>query len=368
MTTPMPMPLPLQGQWFDGRSTRAQPVRLGLQATPEGPALWLQPEGQPALRLAPHEVTWPERWHARHAPPALVIDLRQHGSLQVDDPAAWHAALAAAGARPTLAERMQLHAPLLLGALLLAAAALWIFYRFGTPWVASQLTRHVPLAWEQSMARQALARLDESHFKPSKLAPARQAELRGRFAALAAAVQGQASLQPYRGYAPPLALEFRSGMGPNAFALPGGAIVMTDALVEKARTVPGAGDAALLGVLAHEIGHVAHRHVTRMVVEQGVLNVGLGLALGDVPTLTASGAALLTGLSYSRSHERQADCYAMALMRARQLPTAPMSALLLALDTHTGGPPGADWLSTHPDTADRAARLRTGDMQGCPPL
>lgn len=371
MTSPVPLPAaspaPLRGQWFDGRRSRARPVRVRLQATPHGPALWLQAEGQPPLRLAPHEVQWPERWHARHAPRVLVIDLRGHGSLHVDEPAAWHAALAAAGARPTLAERLQLHLPLLLGALLLAAAALWLFYRFGTPWVAGQLTRHVPLAWEQRLARQALARLDESHFTPSRLAPARQAELRRRFAELAATVQGSAAHQPYPGYAPPLTLAFRAGMGANAFALPGGTIVLTDALVEKARTVPGAGDAALLGVLAHEIGHVAHRHVTRMVVEQGVLQVGLGLALGDVPTLTASSAALLTGLAYSRAHERQADCYAIALLRARQLPTAPAGALLLALDTHASGQPGADWLSTHPDTAGRAERLRSGDLRGCAP-
>ena len=56
-----------------------------------------------------------------------------------------------------------------------------------------------------------------------------------------------------------------------------------------------------MGVLAHEIGHVVHRHTTRMVVEQGVLQMGLGLALGDVST----GSALLTGLHYRRSHERE---------------------------------------------------------------
>ena len=65
---------------------------------------------------------------------------------------------------------------------------------------------------------------------------------------------------------------------------------MTDELVER-RARQGLGDDALLGVLAHEIGHVVHRHGTRMVVEQGVLNVGLGLALGDVSTLRAPWAA-----------------------------------------------------------------------------
>ena len=52
------------------------------------------------------------------------------------------------------------------------------------------------------------------------------------------------------------------------------------------------------GVLAHEIGHVVHRHTTRMLVEQAVLNVGLGLALGDVSSLVSMGGSLLTGLAY----------------------------------------------------------------------
>src|SRR5690606_8207508 len=119
---------------------------------------------------------------------------------------------------------------------------------------------------------QALKEVDANFLKPSKLAPERQAELRAGFVRLATLVGPD--LQRYRGYSPPLTLEFRSGIPANAFALPGGTIVMTDAMVEQARR-SGTGDTALLGVLAHEIGHVQHRHTTRMLVEQGVLNVGL---------------------------------------------------------------------------------------------
>ena len=190
------------------------------------------------------------------------------------------------------------------------------------------------------------------------------------------------ALQRYPGYAPQWSLAFRRGMGANAFALPGGTVVLTDEIVQVAER-QGLGDEALVGVLAHEIGHVAYRHTTRMLVQQGVLQMGLELALGDVSGLLSSGSALLTAMSYSRAHEREADCFALGLMHRVALPTAPMGDLLLAMvqDARSGGKapqsgkatePGQDeahpiWslLSSHPDTAERARALRAGQAPGC---
>lgn len=368
------MPQPLQGLWFDGRSSRAQPVTVTLQPGARGPSLALQPPvaGQPALALAYQEVGWPEAWSARRAPPKVVVDLRAHGSLEIADVAGWQAALAAAGHAPPLAQRMQTRWSAFLLVLLVVAAALFAFYRWGTPWAATQLTRQVPLSWEAGLSQRALQDLDASWLKPSKLAAARQAQLRARFDALAAQVQPQ--LRRYRSYAPPLALHFRAGLGANAFALPGGVIVLTDGMVEAAahHQLP---DEALLGVLAHEIGHVLHRHTTRMVVEQGVLNVGLGLALGDVSTLVSTGASLLTGLAYRRGHETEADCFAVALMRQAGLGTQAMGDLLLQVDSAARGrdeagkeAPGSNWtrfLSSHPETPQRARDLRDGVVSTC---
>jgi Zn-dependent protease with chaperone function len=289
----------------------------------------------------------------------------------VADVAGWQAALRAVGYSAPLAQRMQTRWSAFLLVLLLAAGALLAFYRWGTPWAATQLTREVPLAWELGLSQRALADMDMAWLHPSKLPAARQAELRARFDALAAQVAP--SMRRYRGYAPPLALQFRSGLPPNAFALPGGTIVMTDALVQEAARLHLPDD-ALLGVLAHEMGHVMHRHTTRMVVEQGVLNVGLGLALGDVSTLVSTGASLLTGLAYSRSHESEADCFAAALMQQAGLPTAPMADLLLAIGTPPAdgaaaerrpAPSWMDFLSSHPDTAERARGLKEGRAGEC---
>ena len=366
----------LPARWFDGRSARARPAELRLLPAPDGPGLHLRAldgAGE-TLRLAHRQVGWPERWSATRPPSRVLLDLGAHGSLQIDDVPAWQAAVARAGHRPSLAERMQTRWPVLLGVLLLVAVGLGAFHRWGTPWLAAQLTRQVPLGWEQRLSGQALARLDERLLKPSRLAPARQVELRAGFDRLAGQIDPR--LRRYRGYAPPFELQFRAGMPANAFALPGGTIVLTDDMVEQAARLPaGAGDTALLGVLAHEMGHVLHRHGTRMVVEQGVLQVGLGLALGDVSTLLSSGASLLTGLAYQRGHERESDCFAIALMRQAGLGTAPMADLLGGIEAGGAAAPGpaasapkpaaqpgrrADWFSTHPDTAGRAERLRAG--------
>ncbi len=353
-----------------------------------GPALLLHPLAQATaapLRLHNAQVDWPPSWSADRTPPTLTVDLRAHGSLQIDDVSAWQAALAAAGQRPSLAQRMQTGWPAFLAVALLALAGLGAFYVWGTPWAAAQITRQVPLGWETSLSERALADMDANLLKPSQLPAARQAQLRERFDQLVQKIQGSASgssgtagaapvdapaaLQRYRGYAPRLVLAFRAGLGANAFALPGGTIVLTDGMVQAAAN-QALSDDALIGVLAHEIGHVLHRHTTRMVVEQGVLNVGLGLALGDVSGLLSIGTSLLTGLAYRRSHETEADCFAVALMRQAQLPTTPMADLLLGLERsrnpeQPGGVSVASLLASHPQTAERARKLKLGITDGC---
>ena len=149
----------LPGRWFDGLSSKAQPVMVGLQPTAQGPSLVLYPMSQPGeapsvFRCA--EVGWPEAWNERRPQPRVVVDLRDHGSLEIDAVAEWLAALAAAGNRPGIAQRMQTRWPLLLGVALAAVVGLTLFYRYGTPWAATQLTRFVPLGWETSVADNAL--------------------------------------------------------------------------------------------------------------------------------------------------------------------------------------------------------------------
>ena len=354
------MPQAFPGLWFDGRTSGAREVAVRLQPGAGGPSLALHAADGEAIVLRHREVDWPERWSARRMPRKLVVDLGPRGSLEIADPAAWQQALDAAGHRATVATRMQTRWPAFLAMLVVVAGAVLAFYRWGTPWAATQLTAQVPLAWETDLSARFLQDLDGSWLKPSKLPPERQAAVRARFDQLVAAIPPE--LRRYRGYQPPLTLHFRSGMPANAFALPGGTIVMTDAIVELADKTK-LGDEALAGVLAHEIGHVVHRHSTRLVVEQGVLNVGLGMALGDVSWMASMGGSLLTGLSYRRGHESEADCFAVALMQRTGGQARPMADLLMQMDkgAKEGEKAGwSEWLSSHPATPERAVALRSG--------
>jgi Zn-dependent protease with chaperone function len=114
-----------------------------------------------------------------------------------------------------------------------------------------------------------------------------------------------------------------------------------------------------------------------------------------VSSVLSTGGSLLTGLAYRRNHEREADCFAIALMGHVALPTAPMGQLLLAIahgeenaqekaeaqaqakgETKAGkpadtkrAPPGEQgvwsWLSSHPDTVERATELERGHAPRC---
>jgi Zn-dependent protease with chaperone function len=365
-------------RWFNGQSSRAQEVLVALHRGSKGPTLNLHPLDQtlvPARNFSHQQVEWPSQWSAGRPPSALSVGLENAGTLQIDDPQAWQNALLLAGHRPGLAQRMQTHWLALLTVLVAAAILMGLFYRYGTPWAAAQLTRYVPLEWETNFSQHAIEQLDQNYLKPSKLPLLRQEQLRTQFDDLQNRIGKD--LQAYPGFLPKYTLLFRLGPGANAFALPGGTVVIFDGLVDTAAKLK-LGDDALIGVLAHEIGHVVHRHTTRMLVEQGVLNVGLGLALGDVSSLLSFSSTLLTGLAYRRTHEAQADCFALRLMQQVQRATTPMADLLLGISTLRATESATEknkpsekssfalLLSSHPETRARAEQLKAGQAPGCP--
>ncbi len=139
----------------------------------------------------------------------------------------------------------------------------------------------------------------------------------------------------------------------NAFATPGGWIVVHTGLLAAAHSPD-----EVAGVLAHEMTHVLERHTLRQIVFQAGLTTAARLLLGSGEgafDLLSGAASDLTTLRFSREQERAADQGALRLLRAARLPTSGLASLFGRL-AHAGDAPPA-WLSSHPDSAARAAAV-----------
>lgn len=143
-------------------------------------------------------------------------------------------------------------------------------------------------------------------FGPSRIAPERQRELRGKFAAL---VTGEPRAEQMR-----LLFMASPRMCANAFALPDGRIYITDELVALASN-----DEQILAALAHEAGHHARRHGMRQAIENSSVFVAVALLFCDVSgsSLAVALPGILLSNGFSRGHEREADRYVLALLRRR---------------------------------------------------
>jgi Zn-dependent protease with chaperone function len=235
-------------------------------------------------------------------------------------------------------------------ALVITVAGTWAFLRFGLPVVADRAAQLMPRSVEMAVGEGGMETMDSLFFDASRLNPERQASLQSRFALM----------QRELGGTPRLRLELRHGgreIGANAFALPAGIVVVTDELVLLARH-----DEEIESVMAHEIGHVVHRHSLRMLLQSSASALLMFTLLGDVSsasTLAASVPTVLVHAKYSRDFEREADGYARAWMQRRGIPSHRFGDLLRRIELEESGreAPGNDgvwsYFSSHPTTAER---------------
>lgn len=142
----------------------------------------------------------------------------------------------------------------------------------------------------------------------------------------------------------------------NAFAAPGGYIVVFDEMLRMTKTPE-----QLAGVLAHEIQHVEQRHVTRGIFRQMTTNAVLAAVGGDVSgSLALDGGALLTALAHQRADEESADRAGMRALKKAGIDGRGMVEMFRLLAEETGEDEfggGAGYLSTHPESNARAGAL-----------
>jgi Zn-dependent protease with chaperone function len=256
-----------------------------------------------------------------------------------------------AGTHARLLHAMESRWPWILALFVLTAGVVWTTVKYGVPDLARRTAFALPVSADQELGKSTLQSLDKMLLAPSKLDAARKTALQARFGEMVAGLDGR-----YR-----FRLELRASpvLGPNALALPDGTIVLTDELVRLAER-----DEELLAVMAHEIGHVVHRHSLRGVLQSSAVGLLVAFAMGDVMSLTSLAAALPTMLveaKFSRDFEREADEYALHVMRSRNISPQHAAAILTRLAERTGEKGRQlSYLSSHPGTEERA-RLFSGE-------
>ena len=140
----------------------------------------------------------------------------------------------------------------------------------------------------------------------------------------------------------------------NAFALPGGYVVVFTGLMKKAES-----GEEVAGVLSHELNHVLQRHgLERIVKNVGLLTVVaivLGNQQGLIGMMKQLGVELLT-LKFGREQETEADLTGLQLLQRAKIDPSGMIRFFERLSEKDEG--RMEWLSTHPMSTARAERLK----------
>jgi len=141
----------------------------------------------------------------------------------------------------------------------------------------------------------------------------------------------------------------------NAFAFPGGFVVVTSGLINNADNPE-----QVAGVLSHELTHVIERHGLRKLVRQAGLGILIGIVLGDASALSQliELSSHLDSLSFDREQERHADDGAIKIMLAAGISPQHFVTFFKTLkqqDSVAGDVP--EIFSTHPLTDERIERV-----------
>jgi len=320
------------GTYHDGRSSQGHAVRVSVDAGivhVRGDAIEIAVPAS-RVRLEPRLGDLPRR-----------LDLPEGASVLME--AAFELPDAEASAPARLegwVNELEIRWGAALAAAVVVVALLWGGIVYGVPALARVVASRMHPGVERQMGAQALATLDRLALEPSALPEARRTALAARFTTLTQLAGGD------------YVLEFRKSpaVGPNAFALPGGTVVLLDELVATARH-----DDEIAAVLAHEIGHLHGRHTMRHVLQTSAAGIVVAAVLGDVLSVSSYAAALpafLLEARYSRGFELEADAFGLGLLDQAGIDRAHFVRFLTRMEQeHPSGVPG--FLSTHPRADER---------------
>lgn len=147
----------------------------------------------------------------------------------------------------------------------------------------------------------------------------------------------------------------------NAYALPGGYLIVNSGLIEKVRS-----EDELAGILAHEVEHVERRHGMRSIIAGLFGTLGWQAIFGDLSGVLLVDPATLLSLvrsAHSRDDEREADAGAARRLAALHIPVEPLASFFEEHGATNQLSKALALFSTHPDGGERVERLRAADRQ-----
>jgi Zn-dependent protease with chaperone function len=281
-----------QTTWFDGRSPAGQPVTIFLE---QGR---LHVNGLDVGRhYSLSEVRWPEKMHYGRR----MCDLPDGSSLQHAESAQWDAWFERQGFQPSWVVVSTLSWRRVVASVLCIVMITVVVWQWGIPAASKWVAPQIPEPLQQRIGSQALDQMRGMWLQPSRIAQSEQTQWRERFE------QMVKKAQTHDAFAMPPKWQLHFYKAPvlraNAFALPGGVLVLTDDMVELLQDQPD----VLMGVLAHELGHVEHHHGMQMVLKTSLMSALVGAVIGDAGSFLTTIPLVLASQGYSRDAEREAD-------------------------------------------------------------
>jgi Zn-dependent protease with chaperone function len=276
-------------------------------------------------------------------PDGLLFETHDHGAIDA----------MIGPTRGSILHEYEVFGPRLAVVVALCLAFAWALWRYGLDMLVAVAIWATPPAVTAQMDVGTLQVIDFAMAEETKLPLKDQDKVRAIFADLKMALP-EAVLSQHD-----FTLLFRDmpTVGPNAFALPGGTMVITDDFVKEFPEPD-----VLAGVLGHEMGHVLDQHGIKRLYRSLGTAVLIAFLAGDVgpilEDIVLEGNVLLS-LSHSRGQERDADAFGVRLAAQAGYSPSGLVTFFSRIAKDYGAAEGMEWLSTHPLSSLRVEEIET---------
>lgn len=214
-------------------------------------------------------------------------------------------------------------------------------YFWFVPWIGERVASNISKEWEISMGE----KMHQSMMSQYKIDSSRTKLINAFFK----------ELRYDLNY--PVSITVVDSKELNAFAVPGGHIVVYRPILDRMREPE-----ELAALLSHEVSHIELRHSLRNIFRSMARKMFLMMIVGNESGLAGflvDNADNLKGLEYSRSLETEADNYGIGLMNSANIDPTGMLGLMEMLQKETIGKEPAAFLSTHPVFKSRIENIKS---------